>query len=181
MELLDFKLDKWRMEYAGSVAKYADNIKVADNLRTGFPHPYTLRNAQDFINLCMGADTARDYYRAIVVDGEAVGSIGVFLKEGERRKSGELGYWLGEPFWGKQLARRAIRQICGEVFGIYDIERIYAEPYAHNIGSRKALEYSGFTLEGVMKKGVYKKGRFIDSCIYAILRDDYMILESGAH
>lgn len=68
-----FTLEPWRMEYAPAVSKYADNTKTAENLRSNFPHPYTLKDAEEFIYMCMQADTCRDCYRAIVLAGEAVG------------------------------------------------------------------------------------------------------------
>lgn len=176
MRHLDFTLEQWRIEYAASVAKYANNHKVAESLRTGFPQPYTLKDAEEYIARTTDIDPKSGYCRAIVVDGEAVGSIGVFFGDGEQCKCGELGYWLGEPFWGRRIARSAVRQICKEVFSKYSIERIYAEPYSHNTASRKVLNYSGFTLEGVMRRDVYRRdGSFYDSCMYALLRDDFFL------
>ena len=64
----------------------------------------------------------------------------------------------------------AIKQLCRTAFEQYDIVRIFAEPYAQNIGSRKALEKAGFVLEGIMKKGVYKNGNFFDYCMYALVK-----------
>jgi ribosomal-protein-alanine N-acetyltransferase len=65
---------------------------------------------------------------------------------------------------------QAIKQLCQIAFEQYDIVRVFAEPYAHNTGSRKAIEKAGFVLEGIMKKSVYKKGRFFDSCMYALVK-----------
>jgi ribosomal-protein-alanine N-acetyltransferase len=63
----------------------------------------------------------------------------------------------------------AIKQICAEAFKKFNINRIFAEPFAYNQGSRKALENSGFVLEGILKKSVFKNGNFYDSCIYALV------------
>ena len=65
---------------------------------------------------------------------------------------------------------RAVQQICQEGFTDWDIERIYAEPYAHNASSRRVLEKAGFTLEGILRRSVYIWGEVIDSCMYALLR-----------
>jgi ribosomal-protein-alanine N-acetyltransferase len=166
---MQFVLRKWRPEDAGSIVKYADNKKIADNLRDGFPHPYSLSDAQNFIKN-MGPDSDVRICLAIEIGGEAAGSIGVFLKEDVYRKSAEIGYWLGEPFWGQGVITDAIREICEIAFGKFDIVRIYAEPYAYNTGSRRALEKAGFTLEGVLKKSVCKNGEIFDSCIYALVK-----------
>lgn len=168
---MEFTLRKWQSEDAMSFAKYANNPKIAANLRDVFPNPYTLADAQWFVEDCIAKEGARQCCRTIVVDGEAVGSIGIFLQDDVCRCSGELGYWLGEPFWGNGIMHRAVKQLCDFVFANYDICRIYAEPFAKNIGSRRVLEKAGFTLEGVMRQGIVKNGIVQDYCMYALLRD----------
>lgn len=167
---MKFELRKWRSEDAESVAKFANNQKIANNLRNVFPFPYTLDDAKWYVNSCIDADATRQCTRAIVVDGEAVGSIGVFLKDDVYCKSAEIGYWLGEPFWSKGIVSESIRQICSYTFAHYDIVRIFAEPFAYNIGSRKALEKAGFQLEGILKKSVCKNDEILDSCMYALIK-----------
>lgn len=167
---MDYELRKWREQDAFSIALYANNKKIADNLRNVFPFPYALDDAKQYVAMCTGGDEARQCVRAIVVNGEAVGSIGLFLKDDVYCKSAELGYWLGEPFWGNGIVSDAISRICSMAFTQYDIVRIFAEPYADNTGSRRALEKAGFQLEALLKKSVYKNGTFFDSCIYALIR-----------
>lgn len=166
---MQFALRKWWPDDAENIAKFANNKRIADYLRDGFPNPYTLSDAQNFIR-SMGLDSDTRICRAIDIGGEAAGSIGVFLKEDVYRKSAEIGYWLGEPFWGQGIATEAIRQMCDMAYRKFDIVRIYAEPYAHNTGSRRALEKAGFTLEGLLKKSVCKNGQIYDSCIYALVK-----------
>jgi len=165
-----FELRKWLNSDADSVAKYANNINIANNLRNIFPYPYTIKDAKWYVNSCASNDEIRQYIRAIVVDGEAVGSIGVLIKDDVYCKSGKIGYWLGEPFWNRGIISEAIKQTCDMVFQKYDVIRIFAEPYAGNMGSRKVLEKAGFELEGILKKSVYKNGAIFDSCIYALIK-----------
>ncbi len=167
---MDFELRKWKSTDAESVLKYANNQKIADNLRNVFPYPYTMLDAQGYVASCAQNDEKFQCCRAIVINGEAVGSIGIFIKNDVYCKSAEIGYWLGEPFWGQGIVSRAILQLCGFAFAQYDIVRIFAEPFAHNMGSRRALEKAGFALEGVMKKSVYKNNEIFDSCLYAIVK-----------
>ncbi len=166
---MDFTLRKWSLGDIESVAHYANNEKIARNLRDVFPHPYTAEDAKGYIESCIANENAT-LCRAIVVGGEAVGSIGVFPCSDVYRKTAELGYWLAEDFWGKGIMTEATRRICTEAFEKFDIVRIYAEPFAHNQGSRRVLEKAGFTLEGIMKQGVYKRGEIHEYCMYALLK-----------
>ena len=169
---MDFILREWRQEDADDVAKYADNEKIARNLRDVFPHPYTLADARGFVDSCVEGDEDRQLCRAIVVDGHTVGSIALFRGSDVYQKTAELGYWLAEDYWGKGVMTRAVKQICEEGFSRCDIVRVYAEPFAHNVPSRRVLEKAGFSLEGVMRRGVYKRGQVCDFCMYALLRED---------
>lgn len=169
---MEWKLREWRMEDAQSIARYASNPAVAANLRDVFPSPYALQDAQDYLRCCIEGDKTAERCLAIQVNGEAAGSIGVFVKDDVYRKSAELGYWLGEPFWGGGIMTGAVRQICSDAFSRFDIARIYAEPFAANIGSRRVLEKAGFQLEGLLRNSVYKNGVLQDSCIYALLKED---------
>lgn len=170
---MDFVLREWRQSDAAGVAKYANNGKIACNLRDVFPHPYTLTDAEYFVNSCLEADQDRQLFRAIEIDGHAVGSIALCLGSDVYARTAELGYWLAEEHWGKGIMTRAVRQICEEGFTQWDgLVRIYAEPFAHNAGSRRVLEKAGFTLEGVLRQSVFKGNAVCDSCMYALLAED---------
>lgn len=169
---MDFILRKWQRSDAAAIAAYADNEKIAQNLRDVFPHPYSLADAQAYVDSCVNGDADRQLCRAIEVDGRAAGSIGLFRGSDVYQKSAELGYWLAEEFWGRGIMTEAVRQLCRDGFARWDIVRIYAEPFAHNAGSRRVLEKSGFTLEGVMHRGVFKRGKLCDFCVYALLRPE---------
>ena len=151
---------------------HANSWKVARNLRDVFPHPYTEKDARDFVALCLQNEGRGQLCRAIDVGGQAVGTISLTVGGDVYRRSGELGYWLGEEFWGRGIMTAAVQRICREGFERFDLVRIYAEPFASNTASRRVLEKAGFTLEGVMRRGVYKDGQVLDYCMYALLRDE---------
>lgn len=167
---MDMHLKEWSPDYVNDIAKHASNPKIAANMRDAFPSPYTKVDAEQYINMCIMHGDQDRLCRAILVDGIAVGSIGIFPGSDVYCKSAEMGYWLSEDYWGKGIMTRAITEACKMAFEILPVIRIFAEPYASNAGSRKALEKAGFVLEGVMRNGVYKNGQVLDYCMYAILK-----------
>ena len=167
-----FTLRPWRQADAASVAAAADNPNIAANLRNAFPSPYTLADAEWYVNDCISKGEERQLTRAIIIEGRAAGSIGVFVRNDVYEKSAELGYWLAEKHWGRGVMTEAVRQICREAFDRFDILRIFAEPFAENLGSRRVLEKAGFVCEGTMRMGVYKNGRVQSYCMYALLREE---------
>ncbi len=168
---MEFCLRPWRLEDAPSIARLANDIEIARWLRDVFPNPYTLKDAQGFIQSCLenGEDSL---CLAIEIDGQAVGSIGLFRGTDVYQKNAELGYWLGREFHGQGVMTQAVREICRMGFARWDIGRIYAEPYASNAGSRRVLEKAGFQLEGILRRSVYKLGETQDSCMYSLLREE---------
>ena len=168
---MDVMLRPWRPEDAPSIARHADDPQVAANLRDVFPCPYQLSDAEEFIRLCRAAEPEQAIFRAIVVDGQAVGSVALTRGTDVCRRSAELGYWLGRALWGRGIMTKAVEEMCRTGFEAWDIVRIYAEPFAHNAGSRRVLEKAGFALEGVMRSGIWKNGRLRDYCMYAAAGD----------
>lgn len=168
----DFKLRVWKTEDAKSLAQAANNPNIAKNLRNAFSNPYTLEDAIWFINDSITNAERKQINYAIVVDGQAVGGIGISVKDDVYEKSAELGYWLAEDFWRKGIMSRAVQTICKEAFETFDIVRIFAEPFADNEGSRGVLEKAGFTYEGTMRNGVFKNGEIHSYCMYSILREE---------
>ncbi len=160
-----------RSEDASSIAVYADNPRVAANLRDIFPHPYHLENAERFLQSVAGQEPRTVF--AITTESEAIGVIGLTLGEDVHRFTAELGYWLGEPFWGRGIMTGAVRAVVEHGFAELGLARIYAEPYAGNRASVRVLEKAGFALEGRLRANVFKNGRVRDQFMYAVVRSGW--------
>lgn len=76
------------------------------------------------MNDCISNEGKNQITRAIEVDGKAVGSIGIFVKDDVYEKSAELGYWLSEDYWRQGIVSSAARMLCREAFAAFDIVRI---------------------------------------------------------
>ncbi len=161
------------MDDAGDLAVIANNFTIASNLRDGFPHPYTIDDARKWIGMVL-ADGFRDMVFAIEYKGDLAGSISLTFKDDIYRLNGEIGYFIGEKYWGNGIATEAIPLITKLGFESFDLERIYAEPFAANGASRRVLEKSGYRLEANLRNYVIKNDTIGDSCIYAMLRSEYL-------
>ena len=155
-------------EDASSLAQMANDITVWRNLRDLFPHPYTLEHAVRFIE--HASSQSPTCHRAIVIDGQAVGTIGLKLGTDVERISAEVGYWLGAPYRGRGVMTEVILAFTDEAFEIFSLSRIFALPFAYNVASCRALEKAGFVLEGVLQRACIKEGRIIDQWQYARVR-----------
>lgn len=167
---MDCEIRKWRLADAPDLAKALSNKKIQACLRDGLPYPYTEADARSYITAMLKADAEQTFAFAITVDGKAIGSIGVFRCENIHFRTAELGYYIAEPYWGKGIMTSAIKQACEHVFNNSDILRIFAEPFAHNIASCRALEKAGFLYEGLLRKNAVKNGVVMDMKMYSLVR-----------
>ena len=159
-------LRKWCDSDLESLAKYADNYEIARFLTDAFPYPYTVEDAKAYILMVKDENPVKCF--AIDLNGEAIGSIGIFPQADVHRKNAEMGYWLAEEFWGQGIMPEAIGQIVDYGFRTFDITRIFARPYGHNLKSQRVLVKAGFVLEARFEKALFKHGEFVDELIYAI-------------
>ncbi len=155
----------WDEQDAPALARYANNHRIWQNMRDGFPHPYTAENARAFL-LAVARQNPETFF-AIASATEAMGGIGLTLNQDVHRLTAELGYWLGEPFWGKGIMSEAVRCFVDFAFDHFGLVRIYAEPYAGNANSCRVLEKAGFVLEGRLRGSVIKEGQIGDQLLYA--------------
>ncbi|MBL0330432.1 MAG: GNAT family N-acetyltransferase [Bacteroidetes bacterium] len=165
---MHFTLRPFTINDLNSLVKYANNPKIANNLTDKFPYPYTKENGKMFIEFAT-KNTPTNIF-AIDINGEACGGIGIHPQEEVHRKNAELGYWLGEHYWGNGIITKAIEQIADYGFKNFDITRIFARPYGTNFASQRVLEKAGFILEARFEKTLFKNGEYKDELIYAIRR-----------
>jgi len=163
------KLREFENSDSSRLAELCNNKNIWNNVRDIFPSPYTLKDAEFFIGMCNSAHPATTF--AIEFHAELVGCIGLEMQTDIHKKSAELGYWIGEPFWGKGIASRAVPMMVEYGFQKFGLNRIYAGVYDYNIASCRVLEKSGFELEGILRKAVYKNDNFYDEYRFAILKD----------
>jgi len=165
---MDFTIRPWRKSDLKFLLKYADNPRIAMNLTDMFPHPYTRQSGKRFLKMARSADPVRIF--AIDINGEAVGSIGVFPGVDIRRNNAEIGYWLAEPFWGKGIMTEAVKQMVAYSFKTFNINRIFAGTFGRNTGSQRVLVKAGFSLEARFEKNYVKNDELEDEVVYAIRR-----------
>ena len=162
-----FKLRGWKADDVKSIQKHADNPKVYDFLMDRFPHPYTMEAAKIWVNTMLQMDP--NYNLVIDVDGNAVGVIGLEMRDDVYRKAPLIGYWISETLWGKGIMTNAIQLLTAYAFANLDVIRIQAGVLSNNPRSMRVLEKAGFVKEGVLKQNIVKNGIILDEHIYGLV------------
>jgi ribosomal-protein-alanine N-acetyltransferase len=145
-----------------SVARYTSVI----------PHPYALTDAEEWIAIATAQMPMVNF--AITVDDCAVGGIGFKLtdpaKGSDSAHVAEIGYWLGEMFWGRGIMTEAVTAFADWGFEELGLVRIEAAVYAPNGASARVLEKAGFAFEGRHRARYCKDGEYFDGLMYAKIR-----------
>ncbi|WP_024768706.1 GNAT family N-acetyltransferase [Aquimarina macrocephali] len=167
MDNREIKIRELEESDKSQMAKLANNSNISNNLRDYFPNPYDEKDATSFIEMTIQQDPAVSF--GIEFRGELCGVISLMLQNDIYRKSAEIGYWLGEPYWGKGITTKAVDQITEYGFEKLNLIRIYAGIIEYNTTSMRVLEKSGFKKEGIFQKAIIKNDKIWDEHRYYIL------------
>ena len=155
----------WRATDLEPLVRHADNRNIWINLRDRFPYPYGHGDGRRFIRAAR--KMVPETFFAIAVGGEAVGGIGYVLQHDVERVSAEVGYWLGEPFWGRGITTEALAAVTRYAIEQHQLTRLFAVPFAYNTASCRVLEKAGYVLEGRLRRSAIKDGQVVDQLQYA--------------
>lgn len=134
------------------------------------PWPYTVECARVWIEGHADNFSAERSYEFAVTDRETgclYGCIGLFHHP--RHKNAEMGYWMGEEYWGNGYATEAARAVIEFAFRCKGLHRVYAHHLVTNPASGRVMQKCGMVCEGTMKEHVLKNGRYIDLVCYGLL------------
>ena len=143
-----------------------DRTFLSDRL----PYPYTEADADWWLGKVAENEGKEGVWRAIVVDGQIVGSISVENLADENYAVGAIGYMILTPFWSQGIGTEAVRQICGIAFRELTLERIIGEVFPENLASARVLEKNGFRLEETKAEAIVKGGKAMDVRVYGLPR-----------
>jgi ribosomal-protein-alanine N-acetyltransferase len=160
-------LRPWQKQDAQELAAVANNRNIWNNVRDALPNPYTVMDALQWIAYVNDQKPVLNF--AIVSNGKVAGSIGCTPKEDISRKTIEIGYFIGEPYWNNGLATEAVKQLMDFITTRLDIVRIEAHVFASNKASMTVLRKNGFYLEAIHRKGAFKNNELIDDYLWVKL------------
>ena len=163
-------LRQWHQSDLPSLLRIADNPRVAANMRDVFPHPYTRDDGIEWLERATSQLAGLNW--AIVVEGQVAGGIGLMPQSDINAGTAEIGYWLGEPFWGRGLATDAVRTLTEHAFSRLNLRRLFATVFAHNTASCRVLEKAGYKREALLRRAAVKRGVVTDQILYARVDTD---------
>ncbi|GGE26897.1 N-acetyltransferase [Agaricicola taiwanensis] len=169
-----FVLRRPRMDDAQVLAALANDRTIAENTAT-IPHPYGLKDAEDYIQKAQVTTTAAPFVVIRRDDQALIGAGAIALRPQD--EAPEIGYWIGEPYRGQGAATETAHALVDLAFEQLALTRLVARCRVTNVASRNVLEKCGFQwcgtgLEGsVGFRGAFPVDRFrLERGVWASLR-----------
>lgn len=167
---------------AGEVQRLAGHRAIADTT-SDIPHPYEDGMAEQWIATHQNQfeqGTAVTLALALRRNDRLIGAISL-MNISELHKRGEIGYWVGKPYWNRGYCTEACLTILAYGFNHLGLNRIYGSFFQRNPSSGRVMEKLGMTREGILRQHEVKWGRFEDVVVYGILEPQWreMIEKKG--
>ncbi len=155
---------------APAIARHANDDGVIHNLYDGFPHPYTLAQAEAWCST-EHREPRFGHVWAVTTDGQAIGCAGLIPKQGMHACNADVGYWIGREYWGRGIAAEALRMVTDWTWATLPrVQRVVAPIFARNTPSQAVAAKAGYVLEAHQPRSVLKGGEAIDVTLYAAYR-----------
>ena len=161
------------LEDAADIQHLAGEYDVASTL-SNMPHPYGDGMAEEWIHSCYNKykkDKALNFAVTLRTDRNLIGGIELRLDRGN--ENGELGYWIGKPYWNRGYCTEAARIVVAYSFEVLMLNRIYAQYFKRNAASGRVLEKIGMCYEGCLRQHTKKWDNFEDLMRYGMLKTDF--------
>jgi RimJ/RimL family protein N-acetyltransferase len=166
-------LRPFQLSDAADVVRLAGEKEIAATTRQ-IPHPYELPMAQAWLASLPAAQQRGELVHFAITlrtTGELIGAIGLILNTIDHH--GELGYWIGKPYWDQGYATEAAGVVVEQAFEQLRLHRIYAHHFSRNAASGRVMQKLGMKCEGYMREHRHKWGHYEDLVIYGMTVSDY--------
>lgn len=146
MELITERLllRPWKESDAESLYEYAKDPEVGPI--AGWPVHTSVENSREIIRGVLSAEET--YAVCLKEDGKAIGSIGLMIGTASNLNlpdtEGEIGYWIGVPFWGQGFIPEAVKELLCHGFEDLKLNKIWCGYFEGNIKSKRVQEKCGF-------------------------------------
>lgn len=154
-----------------NLVRLANNPNVAAHLRDMFPQPYTWTDAENWVRRAARERPVRNF--AICHENQFIGGIGLVAGTDIHRVSAEVGYWIGEPYWGRGLATAALVELTTHAFQSFsELNRLFAYVDEEHKASIRVLEKAGYRREGHLIGAAIKHSQLRNQFLFGLTRNE---------
>lgn len=165
-----------RASDAGPITLHASDARLA-RMTALIPHPYPPGAAEAFIEATLAGRRDEEVW---AIDATPAGGEELVGIAGVRPAPGELGYWVGPPYWNAGYATEAVTALLGHLFGARQVAALSAPVFADNLPSVAVLAKAGFRETGATRIYSVARGEEVPSRVFRLERADWSRRNGGA-
>jgi len=156
---------------APDIQRLAGDRNVADTT-LNIEHPYEDGMAERWVRSTqqkVSSGELVNFAITLLANGSFLGAIG--LHHDEHGNQGELGYWIGKPYWNQGYATEAVQGVLDHAFETLKLDRVYAAHFTRNPSSGRVMQKAGMLYEGSQLGPTVKWGVMENLELYGVNRD----------
>lgn len=149
-------LRPWEESDAESLFEYAKDPLIGP-IAGWYPHT-SVENSREIIKNVLSAEET--YAVCLKEDNRAIGSVGLMIGKASNlnltENEGEIGYWIGVPFWGRGLIPEATNEIIRHAFVDLNLNTLWCGYFDGNEKSKRVQDKCGFLYHHTNKDILWK-------------------------
>lgn len=157
----------FREEDVEELSLLLNNPNVSQFTSDHIPYPYTKEDAIKFLERVKTMPV--EYMNAVTLNGKLIGGAGIHPQEMNLKYNAEIGYWLGQEYWGKGYATEVVQKLISIAKESKNFHKLFARTFEGNLASEKVLQKNGFVHEGTLKEHIFKRGKFLNEKIWGLI------------
>ena len=172
-------LRPWYEDDAQALYKYASDPDVGPI--AGWPVHTSVENSLEIIRTVFSAPET--YAVVLKATNEPIGCCGIMFSNSHLTSDmdnveGEIGYWIGKPYWGQGLIPEATKALLSRCFNELHLDTVWCSHYDGNIKSKRVCEKSGFRYHHTNKDVTSPLGDKRTEHFYIMTKEDYNALHT---
>ncbi|MBD5363252.1 MAG: GNAT family N-acetyltransferase [Bacteroides sp.] len=168
-------LRPWREDDAESLFKYAQSPDVGP---AGGWAPHT--SVEESREIIRTVFSGPEIYAVVLKEtGEPIGSCGIMFSDNMDDTEGEIGYWIGKPYWGQGLIPEAVKALLSRGFQELNLSAVWCGFYSDNLKSKRVSEKCGFKYHHTNTDVVSPLGDHRTEHLHIMTKEDFIKLRGA--
>ncbi len=156
---------------ARTIVPWLNDPEVTRHLRRF--QPMTLAAEEEFLRRVSESPTDLVLGIALRADDRLVGVTGLTGVD-PRNRHAQFGIFIGDKSeWGKGHGTEATRLMVRHAFDTLNLHRVWLYVYEYNERGLRLYEKTGFRTEGRLRQDTFRDGRYWDTLVMAVLREEW--------
>lgn len=167
------RLREYRKDDIKLAQEYINDPELKKLLHPGIPYLYTLEDEEKWFNNLSATNELYNFAIETLADKKYIGGCGLNNLDWKNSVA-TVGIFIGDKdYWGKGYGTDAMNVLVNFIFEQMNINKVKLHVFSFNERAIKSYEKSGFIREGVLRKEIYKDGKYYDDIVMGILKEEY--------